>query len=557
MKKKLIIVLLLIAALSLSLAACDQECKHKNCGQLVPAKDATCIAEGNVAYYQCADCGAYLDQNQTVIQTVSTPIADHTYGELIPVVGSTCNVAGTVAHYNCSVCDKNFDEQKVELTDINLALANHKYVNAVCTVCDYDAHAELIDYVNKVQYDSSSGRVSAEVTLKSHIDGDTSHFFVTGLPENVAPGGVLKVRYLAVNTPESTGRIEDYGKTASRFTKEKLTNAYKIMVESDTSTWDLDSTGSRVLSWVWYKETATSPWRNLNIELLQNGLAIASNTRNNSYGEDAFAALNQATSYKLLVHSKIADPEVPGGDVISVTLRELRTNIELYEGSRVAFEGIVTLDNAQSVYIEEYDEETGVYYGMVVYYGYSASGAVSEILTVGNRVKVVGVVQYWETGGTYQVTDLRHNVMKPTSPTNLALISSGHQGAFQKVTGSQFNGTVNVPVLDHETGVESFKELEFGLASLNTTISIDNLVVKSIYTTNNGGDSDGAMTLTCTAPDGETVTVRTDVLLDADGKLMTEADFQGKTISVKGIVELFNGKYQIKVVTVNHITFEN
>lgn len=554
MKNKLIIVLLLVFVLSLGLTACDQECKHKDCGALIPATDATCIAEGTVAHYKCAKCGVYLDETLTVIETISTPIVDHNYGDLIPVVSSTCAQTGTVAHYTCSVCNKHFDEQKVEITNLNLDLAKHKYVNAVCTVCEYDAHVELVDYVNKVQFDPASGRVSAEVQLKSHIDGDTSHFYVTGVPSNIAPGGVLKARYLAVDTPESTGRIENYGKTASRFTKEKLKNAYKIMVESDTATWNVDSTGDRALVWVWYKETATSAWRNLNVEILQNGLAVASNTRNNSYGEDAFSALNQAQRYKLTVHSGIADPEVPGKGITAVTLRELRTNIDMYSNVRVSFEGVVTLNSEQSVYVEEYDEETGMYYGMVVYYGFSYPGAGMEILKVGNRVKVVGVVQYWETGGTYQISDLRHSSVKPNDPNNCKLISSGHEGAFQKVTGAQFNGNVQVPVLNHETGEETLKTIKFGEAVLNTTISMDNLYVERVHTTNNGGDNDGAMTLTCKTPDGQTVTVRTVVLYEGN-KLLTEADFLGRTINVKGIVELFSGDYQIKVVATNYFTY--
>lgn len=555
MKNKLIIVLLLVLVLSLGLTACDQECKHKNCGELIPAKEATCLAEGNVAYYKCADCGVYLDQNKTVIETISTPIVDHDYGDLIPVVSSTCTVEGTVAHYNCSVCNKNFDEQKVEITNMSLALANHKFVNAVCSVCSYDAHAELVDYVNKVQYNPASGRASVVVDeLKLHIDGDTSHFYVTGLPERVAPGGVLKARYLAINTPESTGTIEDYGKTASRFTKEKLTNAYQIMVESDGATWELDSTGARVLSWVWYKETADSPWRNLNVEILQNGLAVASNTRNNSYGEDAYAALNQAKNYKLTVHSGIADPEVPGEDVISVTLRELRTNIELYDGKRVAFEGVVTLHNDGSAYLEEHDAETGMYYGIVAYYGTYLTGTGVEILNVGNRVRVVGVVQYWEGGGTYQISDMQYKAMKPNDPKNLKLISTGHEAAFQNVTGVRFNGNVDVPILDHETGEEILKTIKFAMGALNTTISMDGLKVTRVYTTNNGGDNDGAMTLTCTTPDGQTVTVRTVVLYD-DTRRLTEEDFLGRTINVKGIVEYFSGDYQIKLVSVKHFTY--
>lgn len=44
------------------------------------------------------------------------------------------------------------------------------------------------------------------VTVKTYVDGDTTHFHV---PEDVVPGGVLKARYLAIDTPESTGKSKN------------------------------------------------------------------------------------------------------------------------------------------------------------------------------------------------------------------------------------------------------------------------------------------------------------------------------------------------------------
>ena len=87
------------------------------------------------------------------------------------------------------------------------------------------AEAEVVDYAGMVQLDMNSATLKQEVTVKSFIDGDTTHFFV---PEEVNHEGVLKARYLAVNTPESTGKIEEYGKAASRFTRERLENASEI-----------------------------------------------------------------------------------------------------------------------------------------------------------------------------------------------------------------------------------------------------------------------------------------------------------------------------------------
>ena len=223
---------------------------------------------------------------------------------------------------------------------------------------------EIIDYATAVKLDMASPTAKQEVTVKTLVDGDTTHFYV---PSSVMPGGVLKARYLAINTPESTGKIEEWGKKASNFTREKLSNATSIIIESDTGTWNADSTGDRYLCWVWYKPAGESEYRNLNLEILQNGLAIASNSSQNRYGEYAVAAIAQARAQKLNVHSGEKDPDFFYGDAYEVTLKELRTNIEAYNGLKVAFNGVVTVNDNNSVYVENYDAETDMYYGMAVY----------------------------------------------------------------------------------------------------------------------------------------------------------------------------------------------
>ena len=135
--------------------------------------------------------------------------------------------------------------------------------------------AAVVDYVSQLKLDMTSESKKVEVTVKTFIDGDTTHFH---MPEGSFESSVLKARYLAVNTPESTGKIEEYGKKASNFTKEKLSGAESIMIESDDGNWNADSTGDRYLVWVWYKPKGESEYRNLNLEILQNGLGIASNS---------------------------------------------------------------------------------------------------------------------------------------------------------------------------------------------------------------------------------------------------------------------------------------
>lgn len=411
-----------------------------------------------------------------------------------------------------------------------------------------DNSVKKIDYADQVKFDPNSGRVSQEVTVKQFVDGDTTHFYV---PESISENGVLKARYLAINTPESTGAIEEWGKAASKYTRSKLENAVSIIVESDTSTWNADSTGERYLVWVWYKTADMADYRNLNIEILQEGLAIASNSSQNSYGDVCTAAITQAQKLKLYVYSGAKDPDFFYDKPIELTVLELACNIEAYEGCKVAFEGVVTKDDGGSIFVEAYCEETGMYHGITCYKGYNLDGFGLDIISVGNKVRIVGTVQYYEAGGIYQISGLSYRRRDPENPNNLNLISTGHSAAFVHTTAETFFSTKTLTIFDEENE-QIEKEFSYAQLALNTTISMSNLVVQRITTTNTGGNNDGAMTITCQI-DGRTIKVRTTVLKDATGKLITEADFKGKTIDVKGIVDYYNGGYQILVVSINDI----
>lgn len=408
---------------------------------------------------------------------------------------------------------------------------------------------ETVDYAASVKLDMSSETAKQEVTVKMFIDGDTTHFHV---PTSVSDNGVLKARYVAINTPESTGKIEEYGKKASAFTKEKLSAATSIIIESESTTWDPDSTGSRFLAWVWYKTADSEDYRNLNIEILQNGLAIANSSATSRYGDAAVAAINQAKTQKLNIHSGQKDPDFYYGEAIELTLKELRTNIEAYTGMKVAFKGIITKNNSNTIYIEDYDSETDMYYGMAVYYGYNLNGTGLEIISIGNEARIVGTVQYYEAGGTYQVSDLNYRMMKPDDPGNIQLISEGNEPAYVLTDPDTFvNGEVTV-ALEEETITESYAAL-----AMNTSVEMQNLYVVDAYTTKNEDSaSKGAFTLYCRV-NGIPVTVRTVVLHDENGNLVTQDAYMGRTINVKGIVDYFSGDYQIKVFSPKDITIVN
>lgn len=413
---------------------------------------------------------------------------------------------------------------------------------------DSNGPGEFVDYVSELKLDMSTDSLKINATVKSYIDGDTTHFYVD---RSVCEDGVLKARYLAINTPESTGKIEPWGKAASRFTKSKLVEATSIILESDDGKWNIDSTGERHLVWVWYKTAEDAEYRNLNLEILQNGYAIASNAAQNRYGTYCTDAIAQALANELYVYSDGLDPDFPYGDAQEITLKELRTNIEQYDGALVAFNGVVVMNSDGSIIVEEYDAENNMYYGMTIYYATSGlNSAGKKLLVAGNEIRVVGVVSYWETGGVYQVSSLEYNVRDQENPRNIKLLSQGHSVGYFEVDAKTFTSQIDVMIGDEE------KTFDYAALILNTSVSMKNLTVKSVYTTPDG-DSAGAMTLHCTAADGTEIDIRTIVLRNSENEKITADYFEGKTIDVKGFVDYFSGDYQIEVYSVDDVTIHD
>lgn len=95
------------------------------------------------------------------------------------------------------------------------------------------------------------------VTLARAVDGDTAHFYTQS-------GEYIKVRFLGVDTPESTYQKEAWGKAAANFMKDLLENAETIVVQFDPTGNHMD-TYDRYLAYVWADGVLT------NLELVKNG----------------------------------------------------------------------------------------------------------------------------------------------------------------------------------------------------------------------------------------------------------------------------------------------
>ena len=95
-----------------------------------------------------------------------------------------------------------------------------------------------VDYIGKSFINDGIG----EVTLVSPTDGDTARF------KDVITGETFRLRFLGIDTPESTFDKDPWGKAASDYAKQRLQAAKTIVLEAEGSRNDMYG---RSLGWVW------------------------------------------------------------------------------------------------------------------------------------------------------------------------------------------------------------------------------------------------------------------------------------------------------------------
>lgn len=131
-----------------------------------------------------------------------------------------------------------------------------------------------------------------EVKLAKCVDGDTAYF--------IMDQEKIKVRFLAVDTPETkhpNKKQEPYGKEASNYTCNNLTNAQNIILEFDDNATKKDKY-DRYLAWIFVDG------KNLQESLVKNGLAkVAYLYDDYKYVDDLKKAEKEAKNNKLNIWS--------------------------------------------------------------------------------------------------------------------------------------------------------------------------------------------------------------------------------------------------------------
>lgn len=220
------------------------------------------------------------------------------------------------------------------------------------------------------------------------IDGDTAHF----TPKVTKTSNeIVKARFYGIDTPESTGRIQEYGKAASNFTKEKLKNAAEhgtiVLLGARVSETDhtpITEANGRYLSCVWINETVEhAPYDsliNLNLWIMQEGFSAAGSLDKMPEYADVFnKALMQAKNFKLNMYSGKPDPLYNYGEYEETDICDIMreayasmddpTHVNSYDGAKVRIRGTVSGYANNSLYIQKLDLDEGIYYGINIFCG--------------------------------------------------------------------------------------------------------------------------------------------------------------------------------------------
>ncbi len=234
-------------------------------------------------------------------------------------------------------------EVRVYTTPLNLTVQYYPNLDA-------SLQLEEADYQGKEFIEDGIG----VVTVNRYTDGDTTQF--------TSGSETFSVRYLGIDTPESTALYEAWGKAAAIYTENKLKNAETIVLEAEGERQDGNG---RYLAWVWYRETAESKFILLNLELV----------------ELAYSKNKVAMGSKFTTILTLAD--------WNASLTKRRENFDDYVGMKVVVTGTITRMIANSIFLQD---ELG--YGIYMYGGFTTSAQ----LQLGVNVTIGALIPTYYSG---------------------------------------------------------------------------------------------------------------------------------------------------------------
>ena len=325
----------------------------------------------------------------------------------------------------------------------------------------------------------------------NYVDGDTTHVEAKNL------GYTIKIRYLGIDTPESTSEIEKWGLTASYYSKyiysgdqsllkyldvtptyagvtslilvgqsaslngDKMTKADLKLGSSEQGTYYATADGNqRSLAYVWYA-TVDNPTKNdfrcLNLEMVYQGFSfgVGSVEDTGEYFYKYFDKANlSAKANKRHIYSDKEDDNYydyekytidelsmsrlyTSGTSNDADLKYYPDSIYCNKKSLYRIKGYVSRKVGTSFYFQDKPEYTASDLANSDPFGLYVFTYSETPIKVGDYVEVVGAISSY--GGCYQMQGISYHTLNPDPNRDTKIISRGHTIKPIEVTGAQFN----------------------------------------------------------------------------------------------------------------------
>lgn len=324
-----------------------------------------------------------------------------------------------------------------KILSIVLALLLICSVAVACVACtDTNDGEKIYDKVTKTMklnksYEGKSFLTDGIglATVNRYTDGDTTSFRL------VEEGTVIAIRYYEIDTPESTGGVEKWGKAASNFTKHILESATEIVLESSTGgAAEKDAYGTRYLGYVWYRTSLGGSFKCLNLQIVENGYSRNTGMNTGVYPYYSYfqKAEEAAERNALHIFSNKDDP-LFNDKPIDTTIKEIWQKLtpsdnpayednkgydpEFYNadadsGAKVRFMAYmesVTVSSSDTFTFRAvyYNSETGERDEIDIYCMYSNNP--QSRLHLGGLYQVTGSIQ--SHGGGFQISGITYNTI--------------------------------------------------------------------------------------------------------------------------------------------------
>lgn len=363
----------------------------------------------------------------------------------------------------------SFDKDKDYVADFKLNVSDEDFAKLMEDPSTVQSEKEnYLDFRRDGAEQVMTASTDPKDYFINYVDGDTTHVQTRNY------GYTVKIRYLGIDTPESTSEIEEWGKTASNFNKETLSKAKHIILEGQQTalTGKIDTSSAhttaasadgngRSLAYVWYtdkEDPVKDDFRCLNLEMVYNGFSqgIGSVSEMGKTFYNTFYEASKSAEYnKRGEFSGKKDPNFCYDAPANLTLKELyesSSNListdSPYADQKTLYRihGFVSRRLETAFYIQDqasYSGEAPEAYGIYVFT--YAETPIRE----GDEVDVIGIISVY--GGCYQMQGISYHDIEPDEERDTIIRSRDHEIKPVEVTASQFQEREYPEVLVHLT----------------------------------------------------------------------------------------------------------